>query len=167
MGLGGQDGVPLTSYTAHEQRPFIGCQGKGGIRSQGVDGLTAGWVDVCGIGRSVIGDNADITSRSGRQYHGIISGANGCNAAGTSALTGAVTTTGAATVGTNLTVNGTSTLTGAVAASAALTVGTTLGVTGISTFTGGMRQSVENAITAHAGGGQGSAYALTKTLREA
>ncbi len=78
----------------------------------------------------------------------------------TGALTfsGAVEAQGAIIGDTTLAITGASTLSGNVSA------GGTLGVTGISTFTGGMRQSVENGITAHAGGGQGSAYALTKTI---
>ncbi len=64
----------------------------------------------------------------------------------------------------NQTVGGTLAVTGAATLAAAATVGTTLGVTGVSTLTAGVKSSAANALTAHAGGGQASALALTSII---
>jgi len=73
-------------------------------------------------------------------------------AGGTLAVTGDSTLTGNVSCGGTLAVTGASTLTGAVTCSAGLSAGTSFALAGI-----------ETSLTAHVGGGQGSALALSAT----
>jgi len=91
----------------------------------------------------------------------MIYGSDGKWSDGDGSTTGALTFSGDVSVGGALAVTGNSTQTGNVS------VGGTLGVTGATTLaaatlSGTLTQNAANAITAFAGGGQGSATALTK-----